>query len=124
MARQEPIKRIIQQVRPILSVDKEEARRRVFNLYKAWYRHLPYVVDEYDIPKSVEQCRDKLKEEFVKNKDITDMRVVDMLVIKGQMELKETAEIWKQKGHIMRYWKETVEPKPVDFLSKFLSSQQ
>ena len=85
---------------------------------------LKFLVDEYDIPKSVEQCRDKLKEEFVKNKDITDMRIIDMLVIKGQMELKETAEIWKQKGHIMRYWKETVEPKPVDFLSKFLSSQQ
>lgn len=85
---------------------------------------LIFLVDEYDIPKSVEQCRDKLKEEFVKNKDITDMRVVDMLVIKGQMELKETAQIWKQKGHIMRYWKETVEPKPADFLSKFLSSQQ
>lgn len=43
MARQETVKRVIQQVRPILSVDKEEARRRVFNLYKAWYRHLPYV---------------------------------------------------------------------------------
>jgi NADH dehydrogenase (ubiquinone) 1 alpha subcomplex subunit 6 len=44
-----------------------------------------------------------------------------MLVIKSQMELKETINIWKQKGHIMRYWQESVEPKPQDFLSKFMA---
>jgi hypothetical protein len=38
-----PAKRIIQQVRPILSVDREEARRRVLNLYKAWYRTAPFI---------------------------------------------------------------------------------
>jgi len=89
---------------------------------------------------SVEQCRDKLREEFVKHRNVTDIRVIDMLVIKvspvdlrssrncvnahfplqGQMELKESVEIWKQKGHIMRYWKESQDPKPTDFLSKFI----
>lgn len=43
MATSAPAKRIIQQVRPILSLDQDEARRRVFQLYKAWYRTIPYI---------------------------------------------------------------------------------
>jgi NADH dehydrogenase (ubiquinone) 1 alpha subcomplex subunit 6 len=37
---------------------------------------------DYDIPKTVEQCRVKLREEFEKNRHVTDVRVIDMLVIK------------------------------------------
>ena len=36
------------------------------------------------------------------------------------MELKETVEIWKQKGGIMAFWKEEKDTKPKDFLGKFL----
>lgn len=39
----EAAKRILQQVRPVLSVNKEEAKRRVLNLYKAWYREIPFI---------------------------------------------------------------------------------
>lgn len=43
MAGREAVKRTLQQVRPILSVDKDEARRRVLTLYKAWHRQIPYI---------------------------------------------------------------------------------
>ncbi|EAT34732.1 AAEL013043-PA [Aedes aegypti] len=85
MASREAVRRAVQNVRPILSVDREEARKRVLNLYKAWYRQIPYIVMDYDIPKSVEQCREKLREEFLKHKNVTDIRVIDMLVIKGML---------------------------------------
>lgn len=58
-------------------------------------------VEKFDIPKSEENCREKLREMFLKQKDVTDVRVIDMLVIKGQMELKEVTKQWKQKGHVM-----------------------
>lgn len=32
----------VRQVKPLLSVDRGEAKRRVINLYKAWYRQIPY----------------------------------------------------------------------------------
>lgn len=37
---------------------------------------------DYDIPKNITQCREKLREEFMKHKDVTDIRVIDMLIIK------------------------------------------
>ena len=33
----------LKQVRPLLSIDNAEARKRVLNLYKAWYRQIPYI---------------------------------------------------------------------------------
>lgn len=39
----EVAKQTIQQVKPIISVDSNDARRRVMGLYKAWIRQLPFV---------------------------------------------------------------------------------
>lgn len=115
--------KILKEVKPILSLNHEEARRRVLNLYKAWYRQIPYIVSTYDIPRNEEQCKKKLREEFTKYNTINDIRLIDMMIIKGQMELKEVVNVWKQKGHIMTYFQDTVEPKPKDFLSKFLNGK-
>ena len=37
----------------------------------------------------------------------------------GQMELKETSNIWKQRNHVMINFQDTTNPKPSDFLSRF-----
>lgn len=69
------------------------------------------------------QCRAKLRQEFEKHSSISDIRVIDMLVIKGRMELQETVEKWKQPCHMMAFWNDSREPKQKDFLSKFFSGK-
>jgi NADH dehydrogenase (ubiquinone) 1 alpha subcomplex subunit 6 len=105
------------------------------------------------VPLSVETCRHRIRTEFEKNRNISDLRAIDLLVVKvkmrfifiistlcahftqptyyyyyqskGQMELVETAEIWKQRGHIMDYFNESNAKAgaKTDFLSKFLDNK-
>lgn len=37
------------------------------------------------------------------------------------MDLKEVVEKWKNKGTLLNIFNDTVEKKPTDFMSKFLS---
>lgn len=115
---------VTRQVKPLLSIDNAEARTRVMQLYKAWYRQIPQMVAEFDIPVSVERTRDILREKFRTNAHIKDTRVIDMLVIKGQQDLQEVVEMWAQAPHIMsKHFKEAIKERPKDFMSKFLSGQ-
>ncbi|XP_070153819.1 NADH dehydrogenase [ubiquinone] 1 alpha subcomplex subunit 6 [Polyergus mexicanus] len=114
---------VVRQVKPILSVNREDARQKVLKLYKAWIRQVPTSLLSYDIPKSEAECKKKIREEFKRHAHVTDLRIIDRLIIRGQMELQEVANVWKPKGSVMYYWKETWEKKPTDFMSKFLRGQ-
>ena len=43
------------------------------------------VAHEYDIPLDVETIQKKIRSEFDKNRHVTDIRVIDMLVVKVRL---------------------------------------
>ena len=113
------------QVKPMLSVDKDEAKRRVLSLYKAWHRQIPYMLRDFALPITRETAYKQLRKKFMEKSHVTDIRVIDMLVVKGQQDLKEVVEIWAQSTHIMsKHFREAHKERPKDFMSKFLSGQE
>jgi NADH dehydrogenase (ubiquinone) 1 alpha subcomplex subunit 6 len=123
MSSRQVAQRISGQVRPVLSLDSSEARIRALNLYRAWYRQIPRILHDYELPVSESRMKAKLREMFAQNKNVSDIRAIDMLVIKGQMDLNETVHKFKQPCHVMNYFKTTHNPKPKDFISKFLAGK-
>ncbi|XP_071984980.1 NADH dehydrogenase [ubiquinone] 1 alpha subcomplex subunit 6 isoform X3 [Engystomops pustulosus] len=123
MAASKCASRVIGSVKPILSRDLSDAKRRVRELYRAWYREVPNTVHVFQLDITVKQGREMVREKFQKNADVTDPRVIDLLVIKGKMDLEETIKVWKQRTHIMRYFHETESPQPTEFLPSFYAGQ-
>ncbi|CAH8501345.1 unnamed protein product [Dicrocoelium dendriticum] len=95
--------------RPILSRNHAEARRRVISLYRACY-----------VDVTVPILHAKLREEFYKNKHVTDLRIIDLLIHRGQNELIEMVHTWKSDTHIMDNFRPHIPEKPKEFLEKFL----
>lgn len=72
-------------VKPILSLNHTEARRRALDLYRLWYRQLPFIIHEYGrsqchIPRH--EMYEKLRSVYTKYKHIEDLRVIDLLIFK------------------------------------------
>eukprot|EP00045_Choanoeca_perplexa_P001495 m.19951 g.19951 ORF g.19951 m.19951 type:complete len:119 (-) comp10980_c0_seq1:150-506(-) len=110
--------------RGVISGSAQEARCRALGLYRAWRRQLPFIIELFRLDKSEEECQAKLKEKFMLNSQVQDVRQVDMLVIKGKLELEETLAVFKQTTHVMRFFEDPQGPTtPKPFMQKFLDGR-
>lgn len=113
---------VTRQVKPLLSLDNQEAKLRVIALYKAWWRQIPIMLSTMPMPVTQLECQQMLKTQFTTHKEVKDTRIIDMLVVKGQNDLKEVVEMWAMPTHVLsKYWRESHREKPKDFLGKFLA---
>lgn len=71
-------------------------------LYRAIAKELPRILTIYDIDLPLGEAKNGIRSLFRQNANIKDVRVRDMLVEKGYMELEETLLHYKQKPHLLR----------------------
>ncbi|KRX65249.1 Hexaprenyldihydroxybenzoate methyltransferase, mitochondrial, partial [Trichinella sp. T9] len=109
------------QIKPIVSRNPQEARKRVLRVYKDWMKFVPTLNFLYQLHLREDVLRDAIKRQFVRNAEIRDIRVVDILTNKAEVELKNLKEAWTPGNVLLNtLFEDHVEKKPTDFLSRFL----
>ncbi|KAL7748077.1 ndufa6 NADH-ubiquinone oxidoreductase subunit [Sorochytrium milnesiophthora] len=110
------------------STDRADARLRALALYKAWMKNADTIVGMYYLDMPASQLRERIRVEFEKHRYVTDPGVIDVMLWKGQLELQETMNLWKQKTHLMRYFEGPNEieahRQQGDFMDRFLAGKE
>ncbi|KAJ7607375.1 NdufA6 NADH-ubiquinone oxidoreductase 14.8 kDa subunit [Roridomyces roridus] len=109
--------RLAQVTRP--STSPSDARARVIQLYRDWYRAAPEVVNQYALDVSPTEIRHAIRMRFEANRNVSDVRVIDVLMLKSRQEYQETMNMWKQPDHIYGILLKPKERPSRTFLQKF-----
>ena len=61
-----------------------------------------------DVPPAL--LRAKIPTKFERYRNVTDVAVLDVLLLKGHQEYQETMNAWKQAPHVMQWFREEEAP--------------
>ncbi|KAJ0249422.1 NADH dehydrogenase [Hirschfeldia incana] len=88
---------------PPNSANLTEARRRVFDFFRAACRSIPTIMDIYTLQEVVapSQLRFAISAQIRNNAHVTDPKVIDLLLFKGMEELTDIVDHAKQRHHII-----------------------
>ncbi|KAF7321706.1 hypothetical protein MKEN_00692000 [Mycena kentingensis (nom. inval.)] len=101
------------------STSTQDARTRVINMYRDWYRAAPEIVDLYYLDASPTQLRHAIRLRFEANRNVTDLRAIDVLLLKSRQDYQEMMNLWKQTDHIYGITLKPKERPSRTFLQKF-----
>ncbi|PMD28243.1 NADH-ubiquinone oxidoreductase 14.8 kDa subunit [Hyaloscypha hepaticicola] len=108
------------------SVNWADAQRRVLHSYREWLRAAPEVQTMYSLNIPVARLRTKMRQEFERHRYVSQIGVVDMLLMQSHAEYQETLNYWKQLPHILKYFRAEEDPnakRPENFMSGFLEGR-
>ncbi|KAI9090478.1 hypothetical protein DFS34DRAFT_372464 [Phlyctochytrium arcticum] len=95
---------LIKALPTVISRSAGEQRQRVLQLYRDSLRAAPDIIEMYKLSYPTWKLRERMREEFDKNRAVTNHEVIDVLIFKGRNELSETLQQWKQDDHVQRFF--------------------
>ncbi|KAL7665594.1 Complex 1 LYR protein domain-containing protein [[Candida] zeylanoides] len=105
------------------SATNAELRVRVLHLYRRYMRSSKEFAELYELDMPVSNIKTKIRQEFERQRFVTDLSVSNVLYMKGQMEYQEIMNFWKQQCHVLRYFEDQSNYGVVDknnFVQNFL----
>ncbi|KAK4227914.1 hypothetical protein QBC38DRAFT_454769 [Podospora fimiseda] len=109
------------------SANLDEAKRRVLKAYREWIRAAPEIQTMYSVPHPVSAIRTRMRQEFERNRFVNKLSVIDVLLMKSNVDYQETMNFWRQTNHIMNYFKQEnfrgEKRLPANFMEGFLEGR-
>ncbi|KAK9378966.1 NADH dehydrogenase, alpha subcomplex, subunit 6 [Kockiozyma suomiensis] len=103
--------------------DMAESRTATIHLYRRFLRQVPGIIRLYQAEIPLAVGRSKLRQEFERQRYVTSLPVISILIAKGNMEYQETVNFWKQKAQLFKYFAQEEYPERYarkTFVDKFL----
>lgn len=86
-----------------LSSSLQEASRKAVAAYRAALKDIPDMRRNFTIVEDESYVQRVIRDNFERHRDVTDPKIVDMLVFKATQELREIREQWKSRYHVYSY---------------------
>lgn len=86
-----------------LSSSLEEARVSAVRIYREILRDIPSMRENFSIVEDRDYLTRVVRALFERHGEITDPKVIDMLVFKARQEAGEIRNQWKSRTHVIKY---------------------
>lgn len=85
------------------SLSLEEAKKSALHFFRQVCRSLPRIMDIYNLHDvtTTSQLRSAVAAQFRKHADVSNPKVIDMLIFKGEEDLRNYIDHSKQRHHIL-----------------------